>query len=227
MMRGLVVHPLHNSPGKHDASGAFVPEAKRFAELHGFDRVGFDNQAPKVRRRVAVETAIWEAEGLLDVVAIFAHGFRRGMQTGHTLGNVADLAECIARRSAPDVRVVLYACDTARDADRDRTDDMDLGPGGDGGFADALRDALGREGCHGGWVDAHVTAGHTTRNPHVRRFHTDGSLEGVAGGDWLVVPRSLLWRRWARSLWGKVEPEDIRLRWPLLTAEEIEAELGA
>ena len=92
------------------------------------------------------------------------------------------------------------------------------GPGGDGGFADALRDALSERGVTG-HVDAHVTTGHTTRNPHVRRFYCDGAAAGT-GGDWLVAPGSPKWRRWVTALKG-----DMRFRFPWLTPAEIDAAL--
>ncbi|MBK7153843.1 MAG: hypothetical protein IPH72_19025 [Sandaracinaceae bacterium] len=93
--------------------------------------------------------------------------------------------------AAPHLRVERYACDAARDDDADRRDDVTQSAGGDGGFADQLRDALAAHGLTG-HVDAHAKPGHTTKNPHLRRFHMDGG-PGV-GGEWLVEPGTALWR---------------------------------
>jgi hypothetical protein len=148
----------------------------------------------------------------VDHVALFCHGLARGIQTGHDLATVATLADAISASTAPPRHLVvtLYACDAA--------DTRTGGPGGDGGFADALRDALSERGITG-HVDAHVTTGHTTKNPYVRRFYCDGQAAGT-GGDWLVAPGSPKWRAWVRALKG-----DMRWRFPWLTPAEIDGAL--
>ena len=224
-MRALIILPQHNSPGKRDVTGAFRPEAKRFAEsLHerGFSTHthAFDNKASKAKRRAEVERAIWEGvfhsdgigiDGLWDVVAFFCHGFTRGMQTGHDMATVGDLAETIALRSSDTVVVPLYACSTAST----RTG----APGGDGGFADALRDALSERGKRG-HVDAHDTVAHTTKNPRVRRFWMDGEAAGT-GGDWIVAPGSPKWRAWRAALKGPM-----RFAFPFMSPAEVDGALS-
>ena len=217
-MRALIILPQHNSHGKKDVTGAFEPEAFAFAkarEAAGWhcNIFAFDNAASKPARRKQVESVIWEHEpdALWDLVAFFCHGYTTGMQTGHDLATVDSLAECIALRSSDTVLVPLYACDTADTRARKAT-------GGDGGFADALRDALSVRGKHG-HVDAHTTTAHTTKNPHVRRFHMDGT-GAAAGAGWLVDPKGPHWRAWRAALKG-----DMRFRFPLLTADEIAAAL--
>lgn len=217
-MRALILHPLHNTGTKRDATGAFIPEARAYAkhltdaymDVVGVDVVGFDNRAPKLARRRQVEAAIRSATN--GTVALFCHGLARGIQTGHDLAHVSTLAEALAASAGPSKRLVvtLYACDAA--------DSPSNGPGGDGGFADALRDALSERGITG-HVDAHVTTGHTTRNPYVRRFWCDGQAAGT-GGDWLVAPGSPKWRAWVRALKGPM-----RFRFPWLTPAEIDAAL--
>lgn len=217
-MRALILLPQHNSHGKNDVTGAFKPEAFHFAKAltaDGWDCTihAFDHSASKAARRKQVESVIWEqgACGLWDLVAFFCHGYTTGMQTGHDLATVDSLAECIALRSSDTVLVPLYACDTAGTRVRKAA-------GGDGGFADALRDALSVRGKHG-HVDAHTTTAHTTKNPHVRRFWMDGEARGT-GGDWLVAPGSPKWSSWCKALRGPM-----RFRFPLLTAAEIDAAL--
>lgn len=216
-MRALIFHPMHNAHGKKDVTGAFKPEAHAFArylrETHDASTAihVFDNSAAKGERRASVESAI--SVDKWDVVALFCHGLHTGLQTGHdirTPGSVEALADVLATHAAHGGLILpLYACDTA-EARRPA-------PGGDGGFADALRDALATRGVQG-HIDAHTTTAHTTKNPHVRRFEMDGG-PGV-GGDWLVAPRSPKWSAWRRALKG-----DMRFRFPLMTREEIEASL--
>lgn len=217
-MRALIIHAGYNTT-KPDATGAFIPEARSYREMllslgHEVASSVLDNRAPKPTRRRQVEGHIstGKALGGWDHVAFFGHGLSRSLQTGHDLTTVGALADALTGSVGASRRLVvtLYACDAG---DSPRT-----GPGGDGGFADALRDALAARGVTG-YVDAHTTTGHTTRNPHVRRFSMDGG-PGV-GGEWLVEPGSPLWRKWVAALKGPM-----RFRFPLLTREQIRAELG-
>jgi hypothetical protein len=83
-----------------------------------------------------------------------------------------------------------------------------------------LRDAI----CEGGAiycrVDGHVTAGHATYNPKIRRFEGDGSPTGGNGGRWIVPPRSEWWKAWVAALKG-----DMRLRFPFLSVDEVRTAL--
>jgi hypothetical protein len=211
-MRALLIHAGHNTT-KPDATGAFIPEAKNYAKwltAQGWtvERYPFDNRAQKLQRRREVEGLLREGDPVQHF-AFFGHGLAKGLQSGHDLATVSTLAEALAVAcNWGRLVVTLYACDAADGK----------GPGGDGGFADALRDALSERGITG-HVDAHVTTGHTTRNPHLRRFYMDGAAVGT-GGDWLVAPGSPKWRRWVTALKG-----DMRFRFPWLTAAEIDAAL--
>jgi len=215
----IAICPTTNTPGKKDVTGAFYPEARFFAKLHGADLYRFDNTASKRARRVEVETAIRGASGMIDTVAIFCHGHKNGLQTGHTTRSAQRLADAIAGISQPWVQVALYACDTARDEDRQRQDDQLPGPGGEGGFADALRDAMLVAGLVGGHVDAHTVTAHTTRAPYVRRFEV--APEQV-GGEWLVEPHGALWNAWRRRL---QKDRAFRLSFPRWARERVLAEL--
>ena len=145
-----------------------------------------------------------------DVLAIFGHGWETGIQCGFGLAQVGDLAGALAGAArAP--RVILYGCLTAEGT----------GPGGDGGFADALRDALCAAGAAWAQVDAHVTAGHCCRIPYVRRFEGAGVPTGGLGGAYLVTPGAALWKPWVAALKG-----DLRFRFPFLSAVAIHCELG-
>jgi len=205
----IAICPKHNSKGKKDVSGAFLPEAVAFVGLHGGKLFQFDNHAPPRIRAAAVEQAIWNMQGAVDMVAIFCHGTKRGIQTGHSIRALGHLAEVIGMRSSPEhgPRVVLYCCDTARDADTDAKDDLEPGPGGEGGFADYLRDELRDLGYSSGHIDAHTVVGHTTKAPYVRRFYVDETRSQL-GGEWFVEPGSAHWKAWRRGL-----QSDSGLRW--------------
>ena len=216
--RTLVLRPIHPSASKPGDAGEFAREAMRFGRFHpGARYVPFNNLAGKGSRRREVERAI-ASGGPWDVIALFSHGLKTSIQTGHGVEHVNHLADVIAANAAPRLCVELYACDAARDADADKRDDLTESVGGDGGFADMLRDALATRGLVG-HVDAHAKPGHTSLNPHVRRFVMDHGPG--AGGEWLVEPGSPLWRRWIAALKG-----DLRHRFPLMTVEEIHAELA-
>ncbi|HEY6021442.1 MAG TPA: hypothetical protein VIY48_16505, partial [Candidatus Paceibacterota bacterium] len=127
----------------HDFTGAFRPEAEAFIHCHApkgsvVTWVKFDPSKPYRARRKQVLAAL-DAAGPLDSVVFMGHGWRNGIQSGFLVPNIPELA---ARLVAHGTKVVvLYSCDTARDPDDDRHDDMTDPVGGDMGFADRLRDA--------------------------------------------------------------------------------------
>jgi hypothetical protein len=207
-MEGLIFTPDRNSHGKRDYTGAFRPMAKKFAKHHKLsDRyiIKIDVSKPMKKRRQQVLDAITkhqeEVGSLLDSVSFFCHGYPRGIQCGFswrgkvTAGEALDpLAAAIYESSdRTDICVPLYCCSTASARQKNA-------PGGDGGFADELRDALCRQGATENRVVGHTTVGHTTNNPYVRFF--DGSLmpAGGTGGYWIARPGGPLWRKWAKFL---------------------------
>lgn len=234
-LRALAFVPTHNAPGKKDVTGAFLPEARRWCVIHGVDPhvgiVQFDNRASKKARRAEIHAALERHpyDRPLEHVAFFCHGLRNAIQTGHsskrfglhTMRTILELVDRLRYAAHFDLCVTLYCCDTGRDADTDKADDLKPGPGGDGGFADVLRDIMSGAGFEGGWVDAHTVTAHTTRAPYVRRFYTDGKPDGQNGGGYIVEPRSPLWGVWRKALWSKASPTDIRLRFPRLTVREV------
>jgi len=217
----LVLAPLYNTGTKKDATGAFQPEALAFAKQHGVPKaqvVWIDNHLSKPAMRKAVLGAIAKAiaeNGPLEAVAIFCHGWMDGIQLGFTRANVGDLAKAIA--AVKNVCVVLYACSTAKGDSGSAA-----GTAGDGGFADLLRDALCQAGAVDCQVDAHTTAGHTTKNPFVRRFQGMGSPYGGAGGFFIVSPsQKQLFAKWRKRLAGT----DLRYDFPFMTVAGIHSVL--
>jgi len=198
-MKSISFVPRHSSKGKHDAD-EFRREAQAFAKIHPGQIVEINNHAKKVAMRAEVLDALRGCEAA-DIIAFFCHGWRHGIQFGFGIQHLAALAESMSHADAMQCAcVVLYCCSTADGP----------GPGGDGGFADSLRDAL----CAVGdvWCDvyAHDRPGHTTRNPYVRLFSGEGSRYGGTGGTWIVAPGSALWRRWVAAM-----KTDLRFRFPL------------
>jgi len=154
-------------------------------------------------------------------VAVFCHGWSTGLQLVPRQ-SVAEFAAAIRRHElAPGCIVTLYACSAGSDTLASTSEMSGAGPGGDGGFADRLRDALCAAGDVHCRVDAHSTPGHLARNPYVRRFEGGGSASGGIGGQWLVTPKSAHWAAWRKALAG-----DLRWEFPHLTAAEIHARLA-
>lgn len=217
----LVLAPLYNTGTKKDATGAFQPEALAFAKRHKVPRkhvAWIDNSLSNAAMRRAVLSVIERARsahGDLLSLALCCHGWKTGIQFGFDRGTVGDLAASIY--GAKDVRVVLYACGTAQ-GDSGGDDVV----GGDGGFADLLRDTLCRMGATGCQVDAHTTAGHTTKNPYVRRFQGMGSSTGGAGGFYIVRPS----QKTLFSLWNKaLKNTPLRYDFPFMTVSDIHAQI--
>ena len=208
-MNILSLAPQYNTGTKKDATGAFQPEACAFAKMHGApDPILINNRQIKaiMRQRVLMLVKKYQP----DVLALFCHGWKTGIQFGFGMAQVQDLVAAFPKGTiAP--RVIIYGCLTADGG----------GVGGDGGFADALRDAFCTSGRTYAQVDAHVTAGHTTRNPYVRRFEGNGIATGGVGGYYLVAPKSALWKRWVQALKG-----EMRFLFPFLTTTDIHADLA-
>lgn len=214
----LILAPAHNTGDKRDATGAFQPEAKAFRIAHREETSVklFDNSKVMATRFAEVMAWIGNCDpGSVDTLVTFCHGFKSGLQIGATVANAPRFAGALALAFGPRPRIVMYSCDAARDADNDRSDDVEPGPGGEGGYADRLRDELVKRGVMV-TIYAHATAGHATWNPWVRRFDPDD----LAGGRWIIRPHSSQWSAWKRALRGP-----LRFRFPYLTQEEIEREL--
>jgi hypothetical protein len=196
-----------NRSGKRDFTGAFDPEARTFAKLHGGSVIRVPLEGSEIARRkcvlghIGIHQPSW--------VAFVCHGLTTGIELGFRRIHVGELAEALAAARCP--RVTLYACSTSGGP----------GLGGDGGFADMLRDAMCRAGLTYCLVDGHVGPGHATQRPHVRRFEGNGSLVGGTGGSWIVAPGSGLWKPWVRAL----RDTDLRFRFPRMTVGAIHAEL--
>lgn len=222
--RVLAFVPKHNSHGKRDVTGAFLPEAKRFvAAAASGSVVTIDNHLTFARRRRAVLAELGKPEhsANLDAVAFFCHGWISGVQLGFGMRSVRQLAEGLGWVAASDFLVVpLYCCSTGDDPE---DDPLSAAGTGDGSFADKLRDNLCAEPVAYNRVVAHSTVAHTTRNPMVLFFDGMGTPDGGVGGYAPVLPSSANWGAWKRGLRGAT---DLRFRFPFMTVGDIHAELG-
>jgi hypothetical protein len=222
-MKLMLFVPDQDTPGKKDMSNAFLPEARAIAKFYGqapeetIKR--FPAGAPVEQRRATCTLALRAAVPPLDAIIFVCHGWKGGIQAGFLKAHGLLLARIIATQCKPDAHVVFYACDAARDMDEDAADDRGRGPGGDGGFADGVRDACEVLKLQI-TVTAHATVGHTTENPFARRFAPN---TGGKGGEWYVEPGSTYWPRWVAAL--KDPRNTLRYRFWTLTRQELEAEL--
>src|SRR5687768_5727388 len=73
-MKGLILAPQHNKPGRTDATGVFQAGANYFHKLYGFPKVFFDNSGAGKAVRDRVVQAIDAQAGGWDVFAYFGHG---------------------------------------------------------------------------------------------------------------------------------------------------------
>jgi hypothetical protein len=217
MGRTLIFVPDTNTPGKNDVTGAFLPEATLFARFRQEDPDAVIKRFPAHgemgARRAFCIARIRELEQPVDTLAFFCHGYHSGIQAGFTLAQKLTLAQLLAQHATVGVHVLLYACNAG---DSDGKDS----PGGDGGFADELRDALERLG-RDALVLGHTTAGHCSYNPYVRRFAPGTTGQG---GEWYVRPGSRFWGPWVRRL--RDPHDDLRWRLASLTPLELERELS-
>jgi hypothetical protein len=112
------------------------------------------------------------------------------------------LSEELAKVSAPNLIVPLYACLTAGTPVT--------------GFAHRLHTELVRRGLIAAKVFGHTTAGHTSRNPFVK-------VIDASGARWLVPPDSKEFPKWKAHL--HATSSTLRLRFPFMALEEILEEI--
>lgn len=227
-MTEFIVCCPHNKPGINPNTGLmfrdgaeFLAEANNYRAFHGIQASVYrvDNRRAPIDRFAELLGYLEKLPSptdRYDSFVFFGHGLKSGLQAGCTRQNVGQLASALRRVCAARLVATLYACSAGADADVDELDESAPGPGGEGGYADLLRDAL--EDCGvSATVFAHTTAGHCTRNPHVRAFRP-----GLESGEWLVEPRTPFWPAWTRYL----SHGHGRFAWPKMTKEQITAVVG-
>ncbi len=214
----------------------FQGNARRICDYHGWPHsriIEIDNGAPNAHgegddaSEQSMRTQVLEAittlptdEPPLSLVIFICHGWKTGIQFGFSIKNSfgernsRHLLEEIARRSREDLILPIYGCSTAGGDN-----------GGEGHFADFVRDTLcdlGIESCR---VDGHTVAGRAMESPWVRRFEGAGNR----GGEWVIDPGQrrrnptqefIAWRH-------ALENTNLKYRYSLMSTESIRAEVAA
>jgi hypothetical protein len=218
----LVLYSSKNVEGKRDATGAFIPEAMTFAKHHEVpedNMLGIECPGVPAKRRFSEVCMHLRNKTNIKWIAMFCHGYSSGMQFGMSKKNIPILVKYMEMSCRKNLKLSLYACSTASTNKNTRKLSM---PGTDNGYADKLRDGMLKAGFKGGWIDAHLTPGHTTQNPFVLRFYTEPSFEkdwDMPGGEWLVSPKSKLWRKWKRCMQNRKSM--FRFRFTEYTEEQL------
>lgn len=207
----IVITPDRNVHST-DFKGAFEPESLTFMKVvpGKHTLIKFDASKAMPTRRAYVFGELSKLKGLdYSGVAFFCHGWHNGIQAGVALKQIPELVNLIAgaTKNGVDARdvlhVPLYCCSTAA---KGGVPEAASETGGDGGFADTLRDAFCQQGKPWVRVFGHTTPGHTTMNSQVRVFEGKGSTFGGMGGEVLVrqpPPKNPLWSVWTAGCAGK------------------------
>jgi hypothetical protein len=197
----FAIAPSHNTGGKNDATGAFLPGAKKFGTAYNCPWRQFDNTGAKnVVRQRFYDTIDTNCPAGTNFFAYFGHGIPAGLASPHVYGDDLDdlLAVLQPKISKPFV-AVLYACSS----------------GAASGFTGKFREKLGGDV----WVYGHTTVGHAFLNPDVSEEASGNSPTWrmlYPAGDELRAP-------WAEAL----KYTDLWLRFPLLDDDNIYAEVNA
>lgn len=219
-MNILVLHASKNSANHgNDAGGAFIPEAINFNKHRTTlgDKVTvvpYDNNLPQGKRLESFLKLIEDAEPF-DAFVYLGHGLRNGLPSaGVTQASRKRFTDLLVKKSKSKTKLIvtLFACSTAETTTGQ--------PGGEGGFADKVRDDLVVAGFTEGWIDAHPVPGHATQNSKVRRFYVS-TEEASKGGTWLVAPGSPEFPKWKEKLNSKWRDDPFRFDFPYMTATQI------
>lgn len=207
----IVITPDRNVHSS-DFKGAFEPESLTFMKVvpGKHTLIKFDASKGMASRKRQVLEALEELEGGgYSGIALLCHGWHNGVQAGFRTRDIPELVQrvCAATKNGTDARdvlhVPLFCCSTAA---KGKTPEAASETGGDGGFADVLRDTFCQQGKSWVRVYGHTTPGHTTKNSQVRMFEGKGSPIGGCGGEVMVrqpPPKNPLWRVWTAACAGK------------------------
>lgn len=221
-MKMLAIYNSTNKKFRRDGD-EFAREARKWAgtQLPNSGSVPHvvDVQDGRVRAEIRKMKLAPGVNGL-DVLAIFDHGTPRGLpRMRESLGNVKGLAETIAGVTKK-ITVVLFSCSCGRGwwgrfgfrwmnkrNKRDMKTPADSYSPRDG-YAVALCCELAKLGVNAE-VWAHLTKGHTTRNPHVVEIdrlvfigETDAEAKLTVYRGRFRAPGNFGWKQWKRDLKG-------------------------
>lgn len=179
--RWLLVAPANAPVG--DGHFVFLPEARRFAKYlqkRGADvtLALFDVKNLRLQRRNDILRQAYPRP--YQHAAVFCHGWESGLQCGVA---PTDWVPLLAG-PAP-CRLTLFACSAGEGP----------GVGGEGGYADRVREVLCAAGTIG-TVLAHRTAGHATLNPTWALFASETPDDGGVHLANFADPK---WRAWLKA----------------------------
>lgn len=161
-MNVLMVYPTKNQI-LHDATGAFMPEAKAFRlrrKALGDSVSEFTYEPKKLTTPDGLFSVI--AQGAFDCVAVFSHGISTGLpQLRINRARAAEFAKILTDSAPGPMYLILYCCLTAAP--------MKVGTNFAGTLAAEL-DAIGKPFR----LFAHRTAGHCSMNPNVTIYRGAG-----------------------------------------------------
>lgn len=198
-IKSIVVTGDSNRQGKSDYNGAFNPEAIKFMSHHKIPndarvKINLFNGEIKRKNQFINEVTKITKKYNTNTITIFCHGLSNKIELGFSKQNIKEFIELLRSLDPGNKtfrRVILYCCSTGSDR---------FGKDGENSFADILRDELCKAGYIDCIVDAHTTAGHTTRNAHKKRYAGNGNPKGGNGGEWIVAPGSKNWKKWIELL---------------------------
>ncbi len=191
-----------NTGDQHDATGAFIPGAHKFAKAYGCPWRSFDNTGSNatVRKRF-YDTIDTYCPAGLSLFAYFGHGIGKGLASAHVYTeHLDDLLKVLKPKISYPFFAVLYACSSGK-AD---------------GFTGKLREKFGGDAV---WVYGHTTAGHSFMNPDVSEEATGNSPTWRM----LYPVGSELRSPWAEAL----KYTDLWARFPMMDDGPIAAEVNA
>ncbi len=202
-IRAFAIAAGQNSGGDHphDATGAFIPGAQHFGKAYACHWWTFDNLgANNVVRKRFFDAIDQHCPGGTNLFAYFGHGIPKGMASAHCYEEHLDqFLEVLRPKISFPFAAVLYACSAGKE----------------NSYTGKLREKLGGDVR----VFGHTTAGHAFMNPDVSK-EDSGSSPSYSK----IHPYGTdLRAAWAEGL----KYSDLWLRFPLLSDDQISAELYA
>lgn len=209
-MKALVFFTSTNRKGRKDATGAFIPEAKAFAKIHGVpkrDLIAVPQDIPLWDRRWIVRKALQKRAGVAtayDAVIYLGHGTPTSLPgLGLRQNNLAWFADGVAGLIGWKGVLVLYACSAGKGF----------------GVADRIDVELADRGFKEVRTVAHLTPGHASWNPYAEYSGEGPTSRGVP----IIAKGSKVWQRWISALRNN---QWFRLSFPFMTQSEIVRQLG-
>lgn len=189
---GLILFCPDNKPGRKDGD-EFCREAKRFNGYCGGQRK-LTHIIPLTGTQAERQDRFQDIEPRnYDFVAYFGHGLKSSLVKFYSSKTIEPFANHLIEICNREPTIILYACNAGEV------------------FAKDLYSMMSSCGLNP-TVYGHIGNGHTTMNPRVIMYN---AVEPE--GEWLVDPKSALWKVWKESL--RPSPKvygEMRFRFPFL-----------